>query len=780
MSSDDPIGHRIGPLRILGILGRGGMGAVYRAFDERLQREVALKSIRWERADRESRARFLREARILSQLRHPHICTVHGLLEDEEGDHLVLELVQGRDLKRALEDGLDATARWRVAEQLAEALEVAHARGIVHRDLKPENLMVDQDGNLKVLDFGLAQIVGEAPRPLEDRHDETATVRPGSENSSGAGAAGVAAAPVESGTPGADESRSASRSPTEGAPSWWSNESSWIETQKGSVFGTAAFMSPEQARGEPTSSSSDLYSAGLILHRLFTGKSPYGELALPRILVEASEGRTQRVSGVDPELAELIEEMKAPRPENRPPAAELRRRLRRIREKPARRWRRLGIGAAVLAVLLGVGKYTVDLQRERNRAMAAQEAEEASRREAERVVDLLVEIFEGARPGDPAALEKTSREILSDGVRNVRDELAAEPLLRARLLATLGEVQCRLGAYEEGEALLRESLEERRRLVPDDDRALSESLDHLGHCLWFQDRYEEAEEHLVEAVERSEAVGDDEAHKSRNNLALVYWRQARYDEAATLHHRNLAYLEGAGDRPLETARTLNNLGEIEKALGRLEESERLLRRALALKEAELGGEHAEVSSTLNNLASVLLELERFEEGERLYRRALAIEEATYGTDHPRLSSILNNLGTLLDESGRPEEAVPLLHRARNLVVAAHGPAHVRVGIIDTNLGDLFARQERWEEAAEAYRAAVEVMTGALGEEHPHLGYPLYGLARVAEAEGDLEGARERVREVLELRVAALGEEHPLTVGTREALEELSTGASVEP
>jgi tRNA A-37 threonylcarbamoyl transferase component Bud32 len=150
-------GQKIGHIRIEECLGAGGMGAVFVGFDEKLQRRVALKAIRSDRLDAVTRRRFLAEARVLSQLDHPNICRIHGYLEGEEEDFLVLELIPGRTLRQALAAGIEPRDRLRIAEEVARALAAAHERGVVHRDLKPDNVMLTEALEAKVLDFGLAR-----------------------------------------------------------------------------------------------------------------------------------------------------------------------------------------------------------------------------------------------------------------------------------------------------------------------------------------------------------------------------------------------------------------------------------------------------------------------------------------------------------------------------------------------------------------------------------------------------------------------------------------------
>jgi serine/threonine protein kinase len=221
-------GTQLGPYEITAPIGAGGMGEVYRARDPRLKREVALKILPESlAADVDRLARFQREAEVLASLNHPHIAHIYGLEESNGTRALVMELVEGETLADRITHGpIPVDEAIPIARQIAEALEAAHEHGIIHRDLKPANIKVRDDGTVKVLDFGLAKLA----------ESTTASVNP----------TGLSA------------------SPTITSPA--------LMTGVGVLLGTAAYMSPEQAKGKPADKRSDIWAFGCVLYEMLTGK----------------------------------------------------------------------------------------------------------------------------------------------------------------------------------------------------------------------------------------------------------------------------------------------------------------------------------------------------------------------------------------------------------------------------------------------------------------------------------------------------------------------------
>ncbi|MEK6675933.1 MAG: protein kinase [Planctomycetota bacterium] len=272
--------QQFGHYEVLGLLGAGGMGEVYRARDTRLDRDVALKILPAAFAHNPERvARFRREATLLASLNHPHIAAVYGFEQSEDIQFLLLELVEGETLAERLNGGpLPITEVISVCKQIAEGLEAAHARGVIHRDLKPANVKITPQGTVKVLDFGLAKAF--APESTSSSHDPE-------------------------------------------------TELTAVYTPRGIIIGTAAYMSPEQARSQSLDKQTDIWSFGCLLYECLTGSRPFNG--------ETTSDLIARILERSPDETAL--------PEETPPS--LRRLLRRCLEKDrAKRLR--DIGDAVL------------------------------------------------------------------------------------------------------------------------------------------------------------------------------------------------------------------------------------------------------------------------------------------------------------------------------------------------------------------------------------------------------------------------------------------------
>jgi non-specific serine/threonine protein kinase len=315
------IGQKLSQYRVVDRLGAGGMGEVYRAHDERLDRDVAIKVLPEDFGDDlERRQRFEREARATAALNHPNIVAIHELGEHHGRLFIVTELLDGRTVREAVDAGeLSNRQVVDLGSQIATGLAAAHDKGITHRDLKPSNVVITNDGVAKILDFGLAKL--DAPKPLGDTSGDE---------------------------------------PTEE-----------LMTAMGSVLGTAGYMSPEQVRGQPADHRSDIFSLGVLLYEMFTGLSPFRRVTpadtASAVLGEDPPPVSDTTSWVTPAFDGVVRRCLAKRPEDRyQSAAEVRGALQALvavptGQPPKRRWPRPAVLAMVVIPLVLVGGLAITL-----------------------------------------------------------------------------------------------------------------------------------------------------------------------------------------------------------------------------------------------------------------------------------------------------------------------------------------------------------------------------------------------------------------------------------
>lgn len=457
----DASGSRLGRILLQKRLASGGMGEVYAGVDELLQRPVAVKLMKAGlRMSAARRSGFLAEARVLSSLQHPNICEVHDFFEDQDQDVLVLELIEGQTLRSLLQGDVPID-RIGVALQIIDALVAAHERGIAHRDLKPENVMVTSSGRVKVLDFGLARI---------------------------------------SASPSTGETRGADAAP-----------------QQTQVAGTPGYLSPEQARGEPSTVAADLWSFGVLLVELLTGRPPWPTGLDSQALLQRARRGEADVPRALPRLeTQLIRRLLDPAAERRPSARETRAALEQIAERPARRLR-WGLAAAIAAIAAFSGwKYTVDLQQERSAALAAQARAEQARAEAEELAGfMLIDLYDGLRAVgrlsllEPVALKAVDYygELDAAQIGEGRGERAIALIRVAEVLDIQGHLAQSTDAYRRAMEALRPLAAQR----PDDALVayrLALATRNYGEVLRFGGDYTNGDVHAQEAIAMARALTD--------------------------------------------------------------------------------------------------------------------------------------------------------------------------------------------------------------------------------------------------------------------------------
>ena len=759
-AKQDLPGTAIGSIRIRELLGEGGMGEVYLGYDEKLKRGVAVKSIRPEHGlSPEIKARFLREAQILSSLDHPNICQIYDYVQEDDRDFLVLELIEGRCLDQVVDETVTEADRMRIALQIADVLVAAHTQGVIHRDLKPTNVMVTPEGEIKVLDFGIARSVTEE----EIRESQS----------------GV-------------ELSSAVNGDTPLQP---------FVTQPGSLVGTLHYMSPEQARGERSTPASDMFAYGVMIQEIFSGR-PICDPVRGRALIDVIEGRTPPVRGLGGDLTALIERLKSVAPGARPSAADTAEQLRRIQSAPLRRRRRRLRIAAVAALTLVTLVMSV-------LSFVAYQQSRLARREAEstrQALSFLVKLFEVSDPTERRGETITAREILDKGASRIVRELRDEPVIRARLLDSIGVIYQKIGLRKAAEPLLTEALETRRASLGNDHPQVAETLYHLADLYIEQRRLDEAVEvnqqalaifersygprhaQVIKTIEQSgvvtaqqgkfeeaetlmlraralrEGQDDDNPRDTAlglSRLALLYEEQGRFDEAEEIHREALAILEELGtDHDL--AHALNGLAILYDRQRRHEEALPLYERALATLEKLHEPEHPDIASILTNLASLHANSGELDRAEQLYRKSLAIYEKAYGGEHPRIAELTGNFGLLAIKQNKFLEAEAFLRRAMEIFEKDLGPQHPAVGLCKGGIGVAFLSLRRYEDAELHFRDALTLFEKALGPESPEVGQTLDQLASVYAKTGRLEEAVPMAERAVTIAEGVFGPEHEVT------------------
>ncbi len=635
---EDWIGQMLGGRwRVEATIASGGMGDVLRArrVGGDYEQVVAVKLLREGFQHGSLARRFVEERRTLAALNHPHIARLLDGGETEAGvPWLVMEFVEGESLLVAADRrGLDLRARVRLMLPVCAALHHAHQRLIVHRDLKPGNILVRADGEPILLDFGIAKLLD----PLHDAPEIT---------------------------------------------------------QASFAAMTPDYASPEQARGEPVGTASDLWSLGVVLYRLLGGVKPYEFGAISRFEVAQRLSALQipplrsRVPGFPADLDAILGMCLRAEPERRYPSAQALEEdlVRFLRGQPVRahpdsfayrasrflrrNWAASALGAAALAAA-AAGAGGIVWQRD----LAIRRAETA-----QRVTTFLVGLFKAPDPWATGLGDQSLEQILQQGRRELVDGLQDEPEIRRELLAALGEVFRNLGAEEDAIEILDQAITAQPDLRRRDPQRWADIAFLLGVAQYRTGALAEAEGSLREVltVRRAARRGDDD----------------------------------------KTASALNTLGVVLAALERDAEARELYGEALAMRERLFGPDHKDVATTLQNQAALALDGGDDAAAVRDFRRAAGIMERAFPEGHPDRAITLNNLGMALRAVGLDVEAEQRIREALAMRVRLLPADHPHVAGSRNNLGLIFRDQELREEAAGMFRAALAGVAGRASEDHP--------------------------------------------------------------
>lgn len=797
-SSNALRGLTLGRYVVLGELGRGGMGTVLKAYDESLDRAVAIKLLREEVDDRHTE-RLRREARAMAQLSHPNVVQVYEVGRVEGRTFVAMELVDGQTPLEWIEQ--EPTPDWRarigVFIQLGAGLVAAHRRGLVHRDFKPGNALIDGDGRARVLDFGLVSRVDEVG---DDRRTARALAQTTSED-----------VPLD---------RSLTRT--------------------GVMLGTPAYMPPEQILGQEADARSDQFSFCVSLYQVLYGEHPVRAKTWPALRSSVLAGRLAprpRGGAVPKAVHGVLTRGLSVDPDDRLPSMEAL--IGQLRAIVAPR-RRIGLGGGVMlgALVLGAGlagaKYLE--VRDRCTGAAAQLSgvwDDSRRGEVadailgtelsfssetwERVEGQLDEYADTWTSKHTEICEAThqrgeqSTEVMDlrmeclrqrrTDLREAVDVLAQADSIRVEKAVNLTSALPRLSRCDDVESL-------RAGLPPPRDPAEAAEVELLrqrlakARALGVAGAFEEARDESEAVVERAQDLGygplraEALLHRGRGRLTLARTEEQTrsavedfehaYRLAAELGHGSvevqaanmlvnavgdhqtkhelglqwgttaLALARGRPSEPEVQVTVLNDIGYVLRSQGRFDEALAHHEDALELAEQRLGTEHRLVAEALDGGAAVMSERGNFEEALPRHRRALQLREAALGPNHPEVAPSLINIGIILKQQGEQADALAHFLRARSITEDALGAQHPSVAVALMNIASVRARQGELADARELYQQALGIFERAREPSHLQVVGALMNLGVLSFHEGRLEEALDAYQRALTVLEAELG------------------------
>ncbi|NNF07368.1 MAG: serine/threonine protein kinase [Candidatus Eisenbacteria bacterium] len=747
------VGTALGPYRIAKLIGEGGMGAVYLAErdDDAFHKRVAIKVVRGGLDSPKIVQRFMAERRILATLDHPNIASVLDGGSTEDGlPYLVMEYVQGETIDRfCASQDLNLRDRVKLLRSVCRAVEHAHQQLIVHRDLKPANVLVTDPGEPKLLDFGIAKLLDES-----DGSMHTAT-----------------------------EAR----------------------------LLTPEYASPEQIRGNPVTTATDVHALGILLYELLTGRHPFRRgTETPREIEAAvldrdpeppSTSVTREVPGqhehpiprlnplelrkeLSGDLDNIVLKSLAKEPERRYASAaalgdDLDRYLdnRPVAARPdtfayrTRKFlRRNPIGVAIAgAFLVTIVSAAVISTRAYLRAESMRVEAETQRDRLKEINSFMGSVFQAASPEKRQSPEEISaRDILDTAAAKIETELKDRPEVAVAVQTEIGRRYNDLGFFEKSQEYLEQAVAGYTQLEKlDTPEALTAQV-YLADAFHDQAKYDEAVAVLVRACDLAKDLGPDHfdiKSSALRMLSRVYLDQGDREKAAPLLEELLVELDQEPIRSLpgvleDRADTANDLGLLRVRQARYEEAEPLLRLAIELRTQLRGEDHSETGEMWANLAYALNRAGDYEEALVSARRALAIHVATLGEDHLETANSRINLADALVNLGELEEAeshYPLVLEAYS---KSYGEDHPRIGTVYNNMALALLNGGAPEEAIPKFEEAARIYGLAFGDEHAWTAIARHNIVRALRGAKRLDEAEQAGRANLAVRKKIFEGDHP--------------------
>jgi serine/threonine protein kinase len=751
---DRLIGTRVGPYRVVSILGHGGMSTVYRGErdDAQYQQTVAIKVLQHASLHPRLRSRLHSERHILATLDHPSIARLIDSGDLEDGTpYIVMEHVDGESIDSYCDSRtLFVRERVELFVKVCAAVQYAHRNLVVHRDIKSSNIFVTVDGTPKLLDFGIAKLL--APESLSHT------------------------LPV---------------------------------TRLQERILTPENAAPEQVLGRPITTATDIYSLGVLLYQLLTGRSPYRLLSYSQLQLEraicmddpvrpsqmvisklsgekdADRSRLSDRRGLSPQRlrARLVGDLDAivgmamrKEPDRRYPSVEaladdlsrhllgqpVRARQGDWRYNTAKFLRRHVLAVAgVAAAFLGLALFAGAMFWENHRIELARDATAQERDRAQQVSAFLVDVFSQADPFNAQGKEPTAKDLLDRGAEKISGNLGLQPEVRAQLLESIGLAYRRQGLSERAIPLFEQAVAIRRQERPLDNGHIAVALANLARALTDAGHLISAEAYLEQAVALSETGGSARAAGTADILVQFgnFALDAKSDpaRASELFGKALnIYRSTVGSQNLQVAATLNGLAAAAVWSNDFPAAEHYQREALSIFQATVSRNHPDNAVALATLGYILTQREKYVEAEQVLNEALQIERNVFGVDNPRIAAIEADLGILYDREGDLSRAIAATESALKITRDRRGSSHYMVGYYLDALANLFLKANDLATAETVARQALAVYAQALPARHLYVATTRQLLGEVLLRRGSAVAAEAELRAALDMNVGLVG------------------------
>ncbi|MGH7636481.1 MAG: tetratricopeptide repeat protein [Gemmatimonadaceae bacterium] len=720
-------GERVGAYVLLHELGHGGMGTVFLAErgDDQFRKRVAIKFMRGV-PSADLLRRFRGERQILANLEHPNIARLLDSGVNDAGEpYVVMEHVEGEPIDAySVRRALDVRERLRLFRDVCSAVQAAHRSLIVHRDIKPANILVTADGTAKLLDFGIAKLLDA------DGDNDTGTA---------------------------------------------------------ARLLTPDFASPEQVRGDPITTASDIYSLGVLLYHLLTGSRPY------RVVSRNPADLARAITQEDPD------------PPSRAPAntKQVRRQLegdvdtivlKAMRKEPAQRYasveqlsddimrhldglpvrarpttqgyrarkfvarHRLEVAGALGALVLVVGLtvlYTIGLARERDFARQEQ-------RTAQQVTSFIERLFKVSDPSEARGRTVTALEVLDSAVASMPNELSTEPKVKSAMLYTLGTVYGNLGRAREAKALIEEGLRLRDSIGGSGSPSPGDFAVKLGQLTVDLGQFDSAAvlfRSALGALEAAHGRFDERTFAARSGLSNALRRAGRLDAADTVL---VAQLDAARALAVDTLiiNSLNDLGALRLTQRRPAEGAPLVEEALRRSRQRWGNDAPLTITLLNNLGQARYLQARYAEATPMMEEVLQLRRRIQGEQHPSTATAWNNLAAVLQAQGKHAEAESAAREALAIYRSLYGEEHQRVALAMGNLASMLLSQGKLADAERLHRDALAIRQRVLVPGHIEISSSYNSLGQILEQQGKPASAEQMYRRALQVVTKGAGTDSP--------------------